>query len=372
MKAAGRGTTMAAVKAVLRKVHRYAGLAFAALWLSQALTGILMVFRWELDDATVAGPMAPLDVDALGVRIAALAAERPDLEVYQVYASGGTTGRFDIYRRDPDGNAEIIRVAGDGSVLRSQPFGRGYANAGLIQAAAFLHQTLFAGETGKVFVGLSGLLLLSSIVMGLVIAWPRAGEWRRALVPRTAGAGAAGLHAWHRAAGLWFAGPAAILIAMGALMTIEDSLEGWLGQDFAPPELQAAPALTGNPIGLPLAIRAAQRRFPSAELSGVAMPTHERPWYRVRVRQAGEWRRVYGTTVVYVSAADGRVILQQDALAAPAARAFIDNLYPIHTGEIGGLPGRLVSLAVGVWLVAMLGLGLGLWWVRRRRPVPRS
>ena len=87
----------------------------------------------------------------------------------------------------------------------------------------------------------------------------------------------------------------------------------------------------------------------------------------VRVRQPGESRRAYGTTVVYVSAASGGVILEQDALKAPAARRFVASLYPIHTGEVAGLPGRLVSLGVGLWLLAMLGLGLMLWSSRRRR-----
>ena len=45
----------------------------------------------------------------------------------------------------------------------------------------------------------------------------------------------------------------------------------------------------------------------------------------------------YGTTVVYVSAVDGRVLLAEDALRAPTARSFMSNLYPIHTGEVGWL-----------------------------------
>ncbi len=39
------------MKAALKSIHRYLGLAMVAFWLLQALTGMLMAFRRELDDA---------------------------------------------------------------------------------------------------------------------------------------------------------------------------------------------------------------------------------------------------------------------------------------------------------------------------------
>ena len=84
------------------------------------------------------------------------------------------------------------------------------------------------------------------------------------------------------------------------------------------------------------------------------------------VFQPDEWRRVYGTSVVYVAAADGRVLRTEDALRAPTATAFMSNLYPVHTGEALGVAGRVFILLVGAWLLAMLVLGVGLWLARRR------
>jgi uncharacterized iron-regulated membrane protein len=45
----------------------------------------------------------------------------------------------------------------------------------------------------------------------------------------------------------------------------------------------------------------------------------------------------------------------------------MSNLYPVHTGEAAGLPGRLSAFAVALWLLVMLVLGIGLW-IARRRP----
>ncbi|HEX7374604.1 MAG TPA: PepSY-associated TM helix domain-containing protein, partial [Steroidobacteraceae bacterium] len=109
------------------------------------------------------------------------------------------------------------------------------------------------------------------------------------------------------------------------------------------------------------------QRFPGAQLSGAAFPNDERPWYRIRIRQPGEWRRVYGTTTIYVAAADGHVLRVDDPLVASRGRRFLDNLYPVHTGEAGGFVGRLLTFSVAAWLLSMLVLGLGLWWIRRAR-----
>ena len=60
------------------------------------------------------------------------------------------------------------------------------------------------------------------------------------------------------------------------------------------------------------------------------------------------------------------------ANAAPAARAFVDGLYAVHTGEIGGLAGRLIVLSLGFWLLAMIGLGISLWVSRRNSNLMRQ
>ena len=158
-------------KPALRRLHRWIAFGLAALWLSQALTGLLMVYRWELDDAPLDAPAVPLDPAGLGARIAALEADRAGNHVTSLWATGGVDGRFDLYLDDAEDTTHIVRVDGAGRVLRT----RG-SDDGFIPNAATLHQTLFAGDRGKTIIGLSGIMLLGSITLGLVLAWPaRAG-----------------------------------------------------------------------------------------------------------------------------------------------------------------------------------------------------
>ena len=166
------------MKSTLRKIHRYVSLTLAAVWLVQALTGVLMVFHWELDDALVAGehrPVAPLAIAAAAQRVQR---ERPESKVVAFYATAGAADRFDIYLDNALGTTDIVRVNGSGESLMSRPLDYDYRRAGLIQAAIVMHQTLFAGDGGKLFLGFSALILLPNIVMGLTLAWPRRAEWR--------------------------------------------------------------------------------------------------------------------------------------------------------------------------------------------------
>lgn len=356
------------MRSALRRLHRWLAIGCALLWLSQAVTGLLMVYRWELDDAAIRAPVTPLDLAALGGQIEALERRTPDpLKVDSLWVTGGVEGRFDLFVHDREGRQQVLRVDGAGRLLRTRPDGSTFLRDGLIPVAADLHQTLLAGETGHVIVGVSGLILLSAIVMGATLAWPRRRQARAALLPTGVRPGAARRYAWHRAVGLWLALPAFALVAVGVTLVFYDPVERWLGEDAAAEQLQSVPAFAGTPVAPAQAISTALRRFPGATLSGVSFPGPDQSWYQVRMRQPAEWRRVFGTTTVYVAATDGRVLLTQDPLHASMGRRFLDNLYPVHTGEAGGIVGRLVTLAVGAWLLAMLVLGLGLWWIRRRK-----
>lgn len=353
---------------LVRIAHRYVSLIFAALWLMQAATGALLVFHWELDDWSVPGPAAPLQPAVFSRSLSAYAAAHPGHRVTAVYASGGEAGRFDVLVSNPSGHRDVLRTDGRGQVLRVRPWDYDTARIGVFQIVTILHQTLFADDRGQWFLGISAILLFTNIVAGLTLAWPRAGQWARALRPAGGARAAVGLFAWHRAAGLWLGLLALVTVGAGVTMAFEDPIGALVGDATPPPDAARAAAIApaAAPVALGQALETAMARYPGAPLASLIPPAPDRPWYRVRVRQAGEWRRAQGMTTVYVSARDGRVLADYDALKAPLAARLYDSLYPIHTGEAFGLVGRWLAVAVGVWLSAMIVLGVALWSVRRR------
>jgi uncharacterized iron-regulated membrane protein len=336
--------------------HRWLSLACALFWIVQALTGALIVFHWEVRDATFKGPDHPTDIVAIGSRIALIEDERKT-RVESLWTTAGFPDRYTLFLAD----GGSVDIAGDGRVLApTAP-----RIAWFFDTLVGLHHELLAGETGQWVVGISSALLASNIVLALWLAWPKSGFWRTALRPKSPANGAARYYGWHRAIGLWAALPALLIVATGTLLRFEDGTARLIGyEEIAPGPV----APTAAPrVGFARAVESALAAIPGSRLVSVAMPSTDDALFRLRVLEPGEWRRAYGTSRVFVNSNDGRVIAAMPASAAGAAQTFMESLFAIHTGEAGGFMGRWMSVLLGLWLTVMVVLGILLWQSRRKR-----
>lgn len=353
---------------MLRALHRCLGLSLALLWLIQATSGVALVFRWEIDDALVAGPRGGADPIALGARIEAL--ERHGDVVSSMWASDVAADRFDIYYADAAGGQRVMRVSGAGQTLRDVAADEVISADGIFNVLASLHESLFAGTLGAWILGVSSAYLFANLILGMYLAWPRRGAWRRALFPGRSGSLAARRHAWHRMLGLWVAIPVLVVVGTGVLLELKDNLPRLSSTDVAP-VAAPAPARRGLAtqalrIGPGDAIARALRRYPGSTLSGLSMSHGADPWYRIRVRRTHELPQIIGATTLLVSRADGRVL--EPPMPQPVwLQRLLDAAYPLHTGQAGGLAGRIVVLLLGVALSALSVLGFGAWHARRKR-----
>ena len=350
------------MRSFLRAAHKYLSLTFGILWVLQALTGVLITFRGEIEDGLLAGPSQPLDPARFGAAADNLAAARGETLSY-VMASEGSPNRYDLLFRDRNDDLQALHVDGTGTVLRQRPYDHHYPAPGLFATAHDFHETFLYGDRGKLFLGFSGALLLSNLIFGLTLAWPSRGQaWRRIVLPGLSGPFNANVFKWHRALGLIVVLPAIVLVSCGIAM--QWPVEDWLGVDAPTP--QAHTVEGANTIALGDAIATALARHPGSTLSIVTAPGKERPWYKVRVRAPGEIRRVFGETTVFVDSHDGSVLLDRDAAAMPLNERVANAFFPIHNGEFLGLAGRILVLLVGLSLLTMATLGACLWWTRRR------
>lgn len=343
----------------LLKLHRWLSLGAAVFWLLQALTGVLIVFHWEIVDASISPLHRPTDLAAIERRIDSLVPPGGMGKADSLWTTAGAPDRYNLYYEDAEGVSRSARLAGDGTILHTPRPDEQSVMGFLI---GFHHDLL--GAWGSWIVAISGILLCTNLILGLIAAWPKRGTWRLALRPATRGPAAARLYTWHRALGLWVAAPALAIAATGTMLKFESGLGSLLGAK--PVELPPNPPV-GKPIGFAAATNAGLAAIPGSSLTQVAWPKPDDATWRVRLRAPGEIRRAYGGSFVLVDANTGKVRdVFQIADAAPAD-AFMSALFPIHTGEAGGLIGRLLSIAIGLWLITMIIAGAILW-AKRRKP----
>jgi uncharacterized iron-regulated membrane protein len=339
------------------KLHRWLSLGAAVFWLLQALSGVLIVFHWEITDAGISSLHRPTDLAAIERRIDALVPQGG--KVASIWTAAGAPDRYNVYFEDAQGTSASARIAGDGTVLHTPKPDEESLMGFLV---GFHHDLL--GAWGSWLVSISGVLLCTNLILGIIAAWPRRGTWGRALRPAMRGPAAPRLYSWHRALGLWVGIPALVIAASGTLLKFEDGVGDLIG---AAPVAMPAVAPAGAPIGFAAAARAGLEALPGSSLTEVAWPTPDDATWRVRLRATDELRRAYGGSFVLVDANNGQVRGVFPIAEASAANRFMSALFPIHTGEAGGLIGRILSIAVGLWLITMIIAGV-LLWLKRRKP----
>ncbi len=354
----------------IKKLHRYLSLTFLLFWLMQALTGVLISFRWELDDFFLGGQATHFDLDAFSDRLMDVQND-PRYQVRSVWTSGGHADRYDFFLIKAAGGSAVMRIDGSGKLLRVRNDDQWFSAGGIYDSATTLHANLFAGDLGHWLISFSGLLLLSNLILGLKLAWPRKGQWRRSLTTKPVGALPTRLYGWHRLLGLWFAIPALFVVLCGSMLALSDPFTAAMNWNSPLPDLTDKTQLQSHwdkgPVSPAHAIRAALVLHPQAQFSGMYPPNAEDPFYTIRLLTPTEPGQKFGKTAVLVSPVSGKVLVDQAANAYPIPRRLVNSLFPLHTGQIAATPGRLVNLLVGVFLLTMMGLGFALWWKRRAR-----
>ncbi len=345
-------------------LHRWLGIGAAVFWLVQAVTGIFMSFHFEIDDALLSRNHVPTDPAAIEKRVEAFAASGEKSKIYYIWTTAGLDDRYVVYFADGEGKGRRAYINGDGTVLRDAA----EDDYRFLKLMREIHIDLMAGDTGHWIMAVTGTLLVTNLIFGIVVAWPRRGWWRIAIKPTNKGGPAARTYSWHRAIGLWAAVPAIIIAATGTLTLFEHEVRDLVGA----PEIELPPnPAQGKPVGLATAIASAVSAIPGSRFVGTTLPSLQDASYYTWVRAPGElYRGGYGGSLVIVNGNDGSVRGAYPITEASAAQQFVSSFYPLHTGESLGTFGRVLSLAIAFWLTTMISLGLLLW--LRRRPKKRS
>lgn len=365
------------------QVHLYLGLFIGALLVVFGLTGSTLVFWQEIDDwlnpALLTVEMPPPGQDTyrpLGELLAAALQEAPPgSRVTQFYGAPTRERVVAVYVEHPSKAwARIFVDPYRAKVTGVRSYGANeWVPSSFMDVVFALHYTLFLGETGVTMAGIAAVLLILSLLTGILVWWPRAGQWRQAFVIRRPTNQTRLNFDLHKTISLY------TLVVLGAVLLsgVDMNLNGpyvWMVQLFSPATRGPAQAPQSTPvpglasIGAERAVVIASAAYPEGLLSSVAMPDSETGVYLVGRRDVPGLSAFWSERTVAVDQYSGAILEVRDPTnRRSAGETFLDWQWPLHSGQAFGMTGRLLVFLSGLACPIIYATGFLMWW-RKRKP----
>jgi uncharacterized iron-regulated membrane protein len=261
-------------------------------------------------------------------------------------------------------NSAVLQYDGwTGGYVRESPL-----QQGIMRLMFRLHVDLFAGLPGMLFLGGMGLLFLLSLVSGVVLYGP----FMRKLPFGAVRGGFGEKLRWldlHNLLGIATAFWALVVGATGVVNTLAVPIfDHWQSTELAALiEPWRDRPLPNSLTSVQLAVQAAEAHLPGKELAFVAFPgtsfagAHH---YGVYVRGKSPLTKRLIMPVM-IEAERGAI---SGAREMPWYVSVLKLSQPLHFGDYGGLPLKIVWALLDLVTIGVLLSGLYLWWKKRTLP----
>ncbi|WP_454692629.1 PepSY-associated TM helix domain-containing protein [Achromobacter aloeverae] len=350
------------------RIHRWTSLICTLSLLLLCVTGMPLILKDEIGDwtgTTVEPPDLPgvtsrASIDGM---IADAQARRPHDAVRFVSQSDDSPAWYVSLGKTADAmeaTAVYKYDARTGEMIHDIP-----QNSGFMSIVRRLHVDLFTGLPGTLFIGLMGLLFVASMVSGIVVY----GVFMRGLPFGTVRKARAARVKWldlHNLLGIAAASWLLVVGVTGAINTLAlPMLSHWQSTEL--------PAMMGQFRGAPpltalgsaqQAIDTARGAAPGMDVSFVGFPASRfstTRHYMVFMRGDSPLTSRLLEPVM-VDAGSGRLVA---ARPLPWYLTTILVSQPLHFGDYGGMPMKILWLIFDLVAIVVLVSGLALWWARR-------
>lgn len=356
--------------------HKWSSLVCTLFMLLLCLTGLPLIFHHEIGHllgTEVEAPAMPKATPhaSLDKVISAAKALYPERIVQFVsQAEDDDAIWFVTLTPTPAPTDDFKSVAVDArtaQVLSDLPVGEGF-----MDLMFRLHVDLFAGLPGKLFLGFMGLLLLVAIVTGLVLYAPFMRKLAFGDVRRDRSTRAKWLDL-HNLLGIVTLVWALVVGATGMINTWADLvIKYWQNDQLSSllKQYEGEPAVPMSERGsLQRTLEAARERVPGTKVSFIAFPgtSFSSPHHNTVFLRGNAPLTSRLLSPVLVDARTNEVT------AAPALPWYLTGLLvsqPLHFGDYGGMPMKILWALLDIATIVVLGSGVYLW--LRRRAQARS
>ena len=354
-------------------VHKWTSLVCTAFLLMLCLTGLPLIFHHEIDDAlgshgelATTAQAAPLkDLDTM---LAAALKARP-----------GEVGLFMSFDEDrpvvnvttgptPDApESKMTLMSFDRRTVEKLP----PIGGGVMDVILRIHVDMFAGLPGMLFLGLMGLLFFVAVVSGVVLYSP----FMRKLdfgVLRVSRSSRLKWLDYHNLLGVVTVAWVSVVGLTGVINTLSTPIiQLWqIGQlaEMTAPYKNDPPPPPGALASIHQAVATAQEAAPGMRVQFVAFPGgsfSSKHHYAVFMQGDTPLTKKLLTPAL-IDARTGKLTAMR---SMPWYAQALLLSQPLHFGDYGGLPLKILWAVLDLITIVVLGSGLYLWLSRRRSSV---
>jgi uncharacterized iron-regulated membrane protein len=351
-------------------VHRWSSLVSTVFLLLLCLTGLPLIFHHELDELFGYAPkpkaamvgVRPATVDRIAK--AALASDPGKVLQYIAWDidAPGLVTAYTNAAADGKPDDAVVRAFDATSADLLGPVG-----AGPMLVVLKLHTDLFAGKPGKLFLGGMGLLLLVAIISGVVLYRP----FTRRLAFGTIRQGKSSRVSWldwHNLLGVMTVAWAVVVGGTGVINTwAEPMLDQWRANELAsmvaPYAGKPPPRMTAS---LDRIVDMATRAVPGMKVAFIAFPgTPFSSSHHFAVFMRGD--RPLTSRLLRPVLLDGETAEVADTRDLPFYLKALFVSQPLHFGDYGGMPLKVIWAVLDGFTIIVIGSGLYLYIARRRK-----
>lgn len=357
------------MRKTLFTLHLYTALVAAAFVILMGLTGSIMAFEPEIEHLIYRkisyvepGPKA-MSLEEIGA-VVRKAFPGDQIEAYQPSVSPDLSYRIPL---EKSGTVYVNQYTGQILGVR----------APRMEFLDYVHQLHIRlgwqseSDPGKKIMSWAGVAMLLLLLSGLYLWWPAKRAW--------ISTGASGRRWWfdfHNTVGIFSFVLLLMLTITGIVIGFErqsvpllykltGSQPSQMPRSFAPPPPGA------QPISVDRAMEIARQALPGATPFMILISGPKRPF--LVASRYPEDRTPGGRCRVLVDQYTGKVLFAQGSRTAPAGERMRNTNRAIHTGDIFGIPSKIVMSMASVMLVLQASSGIVMWWKRirtKRRPLP--
>lgn len=350
------------------RIHSWTSLASMLFLLMLCVTGLPLIFHDEIDDLfeeEITAPAMPAGTPLLPLDRLIAAAEQRFPGQFVLFASLKQTEPLVVVAISPTAvpaPGAFHRITVDtrtAAILGEEP-----PHQGVMDVVLRVHKDMFTGIAGELFLGAMGIVFVVSIVSGVVVYWP----FMRRLAFGTIRSKASPRLQWldaHNLLGILTVGWMLVVGLTGAINTLATPLfDLW--------RAQLLPVLLGPYQGKPVAkvasvetaVAGVRARFPDRLVISVTLPTSARfgsPQHLIVWTKGRTPLTARMLQPVLVGAEDPALIVAPDV---PWYLRTLQVSRPLHFGDYGGLPLKIIWALLDLITIIVLGSGLYLWIAR--------